>query len=137
MAENLEKQGRVRRARQGDMMTKKEEDLRAELEELKHITEELREVKDRTIVDGDLCENCKKYAALAYRTAEKYYEMLVRAELIETMWYRRGGINCENIECDPRREVVELKGLLESLKRNLSDVIDTSFTPKKEDNSDN
>ena len=117
-------------------MAKKEEDLKAELEELRIITEELREVKDG-VIEGDACPNCKKYASLAYRTAEKYYEMLVRAEIIETMWYKKGGVNCDNINCDPKREVDNLKQILSGLKNNLSDVINSTITPKEDDSDSN
>ena len=109
-----------------------EKNLKSELEELRGVTEELREVRDN--LDGsDFCDNCRKYAAIAYRTAERYYEMLIRAEIIETTWYKKGGINCDHIDCDAKQEVEKLKRTLDAAKKNLSNVIDTSFNPKKDD----
>lgn len=88
-------------------MTNYERDLKSELEELKKLTEELREVKDNR--SDDMCPDCRMYASVAFTTAEKYYEILMRAEMVEATWYKKGGIDCEKIVCDCKEELEKLK----------------------------
>jgi len=102
-------------------MNDKESDLKKQLDELKKITEELRGVAENT--DAAQCSNCRHYAALAYRTAEKYYEVLIRAELIEATWYKKGGIDCDKIECDAKEQNKALKKTIDTIKGQLSGIM--------------
>ena len=105
-------------------MNKKGNSLKLELDELRNLTEELREVKEG---ETEACEQCERYAALAFRTAEKYYEMLIRAEIIESTWYRKGGTDCNLMECQPKQDVIDLQNTMSEAKDDLAKILNSSF----------
>lgn len=104
-------------------MNKIERDIKSELEDLKNMTRELKELKSL-----ETCENCNKYAALAFRTAEKYFEMLVRAEIIESTWYKKGGTDCSVVACECKKENQELRDTLETARAKLGGLLGAPFT---------
>ena len=111
-------------------MTDEGKGLKLELDELKKLTEELREIKDNN--DEGTCSECKRFAAIAYRTAERYYEILIRAEIIEATWYKKGWVDCEKIDCECKRENEILKNKIEDAQDQLSRILNSPFTSKDE-----
>ena len=111
-------------------MKKKGNSLKSELDELRDLTEELRDVKDN---EAEECDRCRKYATLAFRTAEKYYEMLIRAEIIENTWYRKGGTDCNLMDCKPKQDVIDLQNTMSEAKDNLAKLLDNSFNIRRDD----
>lgn len=107
-------------------MIKKGKDLKSELDELKRLTEELREVKENE--SNGMCPDCKRYASIAYKAAEKYYEVLIRAEIIEATWYRKGGLDCDMVECDCKKENLKLKNKIDEASKQLTAMTMAPFT---------